>query len=98
MAKRSIATAIKMKQSSAYKSNRSSAPSIHQIDGSSRREISRSRIKALESWTIKGSSGSSYQADEQAEQIMNRGWSRYSNPICSSCFVQKALNDSCNCE
>jgi hypothetical protein len=97
MAKRSIATAIRMKQSSAYRSNRSSAPSIHQIDGSSRREVSGSRIKALESWTIRRAGGGSDQADEQAERIMNQGYSRYSNPICDVCYVQKALNGSCFC-
>jgi hypothetical protein len=97
MAKRSYIQAIKTKQSSAYSGQRSTAPSIHQIDGSSKREVSRSTIEALKSWTI-GSGGVSEAAlDKAAEAKMDGGWSRSIHKICPQCFIQKALNGACGC-
>lgn len=95
MAKRSTAKSIMMKQSSAYKAQRSSAPSIHQIDGSSKREASRSSIKALKSWTIGRSGVSDALLDRIAEEKMNQGYSLKRNPICSTCYIQKSSSGLC---
>jgi hypothetical protein len=95
--KRSIAKEIRSKQSSAYSGQRSSAPAIHQIDGSSAKELSRRTTKPLRSWPNNRRGVSSEWLDEQAEAMMNQGYSRIKNPICSSCYVQKALNGSCSC-
>lgn len=96
--KRSIAKDIASKQSSAYSRQRSSAPAIHQIDGSSKREASRSSVKALRSFSGAKRYFSEAILDERAEAMMNQGWSKIKNPICSSCFSQKALNGACNCD
>jgi len=84
MAKRSSAQAIKSKQSSAYRSITRTAPAIHAMQ------------------SLKGFPGSSNfispeQADKAAEAIMSAGWKRSRNPICSSCYVMKAINGSCGC-
>jgi len=100
MAKRSSAKAILGKQSSVYGKVSRSTARIHHIDGSSKKEASRlPRIKALRSWTInKNSFVSEDMQDAQAEKAMNpHGWTKRRNPICSSCFIQKALNGSCGC-
>ena|SRR5688572_10141909 len=99
MAKRSIGKAILGKQSSVYgKVNRSTAR-IHAIDGSSKKEASRTpRIKALRSWTIQNNFVSEDAKDAQAEKQMNpHGYSLKKNPICPSCSIQKAVNGACGC-
>jgi hypothetical protein len=98
MAKRSSKQAIMTKQSSAYRSDRINTQAIHRIDGSSKREVSRSSIPALRSWSIGQRFVTEAEKDAQAEKQMNPyGWSKRLNPICSSCYIQKALNGSCNC-
>lgn len=97
MAKRSSAKAINSKQSSAYRGVTRSTAVIHHIDGSSKREISRTpRIKALRSWTITNNFVSEAMQDAQAEKAMNpHGWSSKKNPICSSCFIQMPASRVC---
>lgn len=96
--KQSIGKAIKSKQSSAYSSMRSTTPAIHQIDGSSRREVSRRTTKPLTSFTgAKTTKPDESVLDAQAERIMSAGWSKKRNPICSGCFSQKSTSGSCNC-
>jgi len=95
--KLSSAKAIRAKQSSAYAMIRSSAPAIHQIDGSSTRELSRYRVKAIKSFGARAAGASQAMLDAAAERMMNQGYSLMKNPICSSCYIQKALNGSCNC-
>lgn len=99
MAKRSTAKAIGSKQTSAYKGVTRLTPVIHHIDGSSKREVSRSpRIEALRSWTIASGFASEDAKDAQAEKAMNpQGWTKRRNPVCPGCFIQKALNGSCDC-
>jgi hypothetical protein len=84
MPKQSSAKAIRSKQSSAYKTTTLNPPTIH-------------ALRRLRSWPSKPMKPSEAMMDEAAERIMNRGWSRSSNPICSSCYVQKALNGACGC-
>lgn len=96
MAKRSYITAIRTKQSSAYKGVIRTPEAILGIEGTSRREVSRRSQSALRSWQPKKSFVSQDTVDAQAEKRMNpHGWSSSKNPICPSCFVQKALNGSC---
>jgi hypothetical protein len=93
----SSAKAIRSKQSSAYSYIRSSTPAIHQIDGSSAREMSRRKHQALRSFGARAGGVSQAMLDAAAEKIMNQGYSRSRNPICSSCYIQKAINGSCSC-
>lgn len=97
MAKRSYIKAIQSKQSSAYKDQRGSTPAIHQIDGSSKREVSRRKTGALKSFPGAGGASEDMR-DAQAEKQMNpHGYSKKKNPVCQGCFVQKAINGSCGC-
>jgi hypothetical protein len=81
--KRSVAKSIKAKQSSAYKYEALKPPTIYALQ----------QLKSFP--PPRGFSQA--QADAAAEKIMNQGYSRLRNPICSSCYVQKAINGSCNC-
>jgi hypothetical protein len=97
--KQSIGKAIKAKQSSAYAGQRSTSAAIHQIDGSSKREVSRRTTKPIRSFS--GSSSvvpSQDMLDKAAEKILTAGYTKKRNPICSSCFSQKSTSGSCNCE
>lgn len=100
MAKRSSAKMILGKQSSVYGRIARSPERIHHIDGSSKKEVSRvERRKPLRSWTIAKNFVDDAMLDAQAEKVMNpHGWSKKRNPICPSCFTQKALNGVCGCE
>lgn len=82
--KRSIATAIKMKQSSAYKSMATT-------------QIKINAIRSLKSFPGSGGFISQAALDAQAEKIMSAGYKRSRNPICSSCFTARANNGSCGC-
>jgi len=100
MAKRSYIAAIRSKQSSAYAGDRQSAPAIHQIDGSSRREAGRSRTEALKSFP--GGRGLSEAevdalADKQVKQIIFGSWSKKLNPICQICSFMKSRSGACGC-
>src|SRR5688572_11572727 len=101
MSKRSYIESIRTKQSSAYKMNRQSAPAIHQIDGSSRREAGRSTIQALKSWTIGSRRLDESSLDRMAEQAIEKlttnGWSKKLNPICESCWTMKSRSGVCSC-
>jgi len=99
MAKRSYIEAIKSKQSSAYAGDRQSAPAIHQIDGSSRREASRSSVKALRSWTIgaKGFGDSDASAEKEIKRIVFGSWSKKLNPVCQICSIMKSRSGACGC-
>jgi len=82
--KRSIATAIRMKQSSAYATQATRMTSIIAIN----------RLKSFP-----GSSRfiTEDEADRAAEAIMTAGYTKRRNPICSSCFTARANNGSCGC-
>lgn len=81
--KRSIATSIKMKQSSPYRAQATRMTSIIAIN----------QLKSFPG------SGQPPQGvlDAQADRIISGGYSKKRNPICSSCFVAKANNGSCGC-
>lgn len=81
--KLSSAKAIRSKQSSAYRACRLTPPTI-------------TALQQLKSFPRSGGV-SQAMLDQIAEAKMNQGWSRSSNPICSSCYVQKSLNGACNC-
>lgn len=81
--KRSIATAIKMKQSSAYKAQAIKMTSIIAIN----------QLKSFPG----GSQPPQGVLDAQADQIISGGYSKKRNPICSSCFTARANNGSCGC-
>lgn len=98
MAKRSIINDIARKQSSAYKNQRSSTPSIHQIDGSSKREVSRRQIKPLKSFSGASGYASESMKDAQAERAMNpHRYSKKRNPTCPSCFIQTQSDGAHEC-
>jgi hypothetical protein len=82
--KRSIATAIRMKQSSAYKALATT-------------QIKINAIRSLKSFPGSGGFISEDALDAQAELVISGGYSKKRNPICSSCFTARANNGSCGC-
>lgn len=81
--KRSVAKVIKAKQSSAYKHEPLKPYTIHALG-------------QLKSFPRSGGVSQAH-LDKVAEAKMNQGYSLKKNPICSSCFTQKAINGSCGC-
>lgn len=101
--KRSYIESIKKKQSSAYRADRTSAQALHQIDGSSRREVSRSRIQPLRSFeppkpldrgTIEAIATRQINELLYGSKIKPR---KVRESICSICWTMKSKSGSC-CE
>lgn len=84
MAKRSVAKAIMMKQSSAYKHQQLKPPTIH-------------AMQTLKGWPRSNRFVSDEQAEALYRQKLYGGYSKKKNPICSSCQTMKSISGACSC-